>query len=160
MGMKDFERAMAIIKEHSSLALFQGAKEEMLIKKAEEFLGLTFPPTYRRFLRELGCGCFDGEEFHGIVDEEFENAQIPDGVGMTQRFRKEANLPDSYFILYLTGDGFLYVLDTKQRNEENESPVLAWYSGISKPGDKLEVIAPDFGTFFYRTLKQALEDLS
>ena len=41
---------------------FEGAKPESLVARAETALGLTFPPSYRRFLLEMGCGDINGLE--------------------------------------------------------------------------------------------------
>jgi hypothetical protein len=66
----------------------------MLVLKAESALGLKFPPTYRKFLLEYGCGNIFGMEFYGVVDDNFINSSIPDAIWITLNERKTSNLPN------------------------------------------------------------------
>jgi hypothetical protein len=79
MTMRDYEAARKMLLEHGGLADFAGPRDEGLIEQAEQVLGLRFPPTYRRFLREFGSGSFGGTEIYGVVDDDFEGSGIPDG---------------------------------------------------------------------------------
>ena len=50
----NFEDAVNIINSVSDYAEFSGPVSEELIQKAESILGVKFPPSYRRFLKEFG----------------------------------------------------------------------------------------------------------
>jgi hypothetical protein len=50
---------------------FAGSKADDLIQKAEKALGLYLPPTYRRFVSALGAGDIAGQEFYGVIDDDF-----------------------------------------------------------------------------------------
>ncbi len=53
-----------------------------------------------------------------------------------------------------TGTGEYYVLDTSHRDAVGECPVVVWASGQSEESDNLEVVAGDFGSFFWDALQQ------
>jgi hypothetical protein len=53
MSMQNYEKARELIGEAGG-GDFEGAKPESLVAKAEAALGIAFPPSYRRFLLELG----------------------------------------------------------------------------------------------------------
>jgi hypothetical protein len=156
MSMKDLEEALQLIREHEDQAFFAGPRDERFIEAAERALGLSFPPTYRRFLRELGCGDIAGEEFYGLVDDDFVDSGIPDGIWLTLKVRQEdSEFPRHLIIVAATGDGGYYAIDTSRRSSEGESPVVMWFPG--PPGGHVEEVAEDFGAFMLQQIKQALE---
>jgi hypothetical protein len=53
-----------------------------------------------------------------------------------------------------TGMGGFYVLDTARAGPDDECPVAVWVGGQSRDGDTLEVVAPDFGSFFWSAVQQ------
>ena len=69
MGMAEIEQALALIQAYPERRHFVGRRDPQLVYEAELALGLTFPPTYRRFLLELGAGGFAGEEFYGVITD-------------------------------------------------------------------------------------------
>lgn len=60
MSDADFQQALRIVDENPGRAAFVGGRDEMLVAEAERALGVEFPPSYRRFLEELGAGSFGG----------------------------------------------------------------------------------------------------
>lgn len=149
-------KAFKIIESHKEAADFEEPKSEKLIKYAEEVLGINFPPTYRCFLMQYGCGDIEGLEIYGIIDEDFETPGIPDGIWLTLDERKTGGLPSHFIIISSTGDGYWYCLDASQPNSEGEYPVVIWGLGI--PENKKEKVAEDFGEFLLNELTNALED--
>lgn len=143
MSMTDYEQAMALIQTKGG-GDFIGQRPEEWVAEAERKLGITFPPTYRRFLRELGCGGFRSEEFYGIVDADLLLGPVPNGIWLTLDERQCTQLGPSYFIVQSGGDGNWYAIDTAQRNSEGESPVLL----LDVNCHPYEVVAEDFGRFF------------
>lgn len=154
--MEHLSEALALIAKNPDETDFEGARPEELILSAEKTLGLVFPPTYRAFLKALGCGDVAGEEFYGIIDADFENSGIPDAVWFTLEERKTGGLASSYVVIGALGDGELLALDTKGAAEGKEGPVLLLPEGYSQPGAVIETLADDFGEFFLRTVKEAL----
>ena len=54
--MAELEVGLRLVAQHPDASFFIGSRDEELVKAAEAALGLAFPPTYRRFVRELGAG--------------------------------------------------------------------------------------------------------
>jgi antitoxin YobK len=111
MSIEDVDQALALIAEHRDEGTFAGPADDATIERAEALLGLTFPPTYRRFLRHLGAGDIWGEEFYGIVDEELEEPLVPNVVGLALAERSAGSLPVHLLPVYALGDGTIFGLD-------------------------------------------------
>jgi len=149
MGMTELDRAFAAVRG-SDRAEFVGRRDNRVVAAAEQALGLAFPPTYRRFITEFGAGAVGGQEFYGVIDDDFTNSGVPDGVWLTLRQRTQWSMPNHLVIVGDTGTGEFYVLDTATRSPDGESPVLVWFDGQS------EQVAPDFGTFMWEMIQQEL----
>lgn len=156
MSMENLIRAFEALESITNLgANFSGNKSEKLVSKAEKTLGLTFPPTYRFFLKKYGCGNFKYTEIYGIINENFNQPTAPDGVGRTLLERAEFNMPQSFIIIADAGDGPYYVIDTSKKNADGDSPVFIW------DGDeivKTEKINEDFGDFLKDRVQLALDN--
>ncbi len=121
MSLNDLHKAFAIIEQYDGD--FEGAKEEILISSAESALDINFPPSYREFLQRYGCGDIGGLEFYGIITSNFKNSGIPDAIWLTLTERKNG-LPINFILIYETGDGTYYALDSNQKNNEGEYTVV------------------------------------
>jgi len=128
MSMSDLEQAFQLI-DRSGTGDFHGPKPESLIAHAEQTLGLVFPPTYRQFLSRFGCGGARGCELYGLIDDDFENSSVPDGIWLTLDERRTSQLPKSLILVSDTGDGGYYAIDVSQKTPEGDSPIVAWWSG-------------------------------
>jgi hypothetical protein len=156
MSIADLKRAFDLIDANAARADFEGEKDERLIAQAEEVLGFRFPPTYRKFLMRYGCGDIAGQEFYGLLTDDFTNACVPDAIWLTLKQRAASGLPHNLVVVYATGDGTYFALDCTGSSEDDEYPVVAWIPGESKPSDVLEVVAKDFGVFMREVLEQSL----
>ncbi len=154
MSMQDLDSGFDLVDEYSEEADFEGAKSPNLVARAEQALGLDFPPTYRRFLLELGCGDIAGEEFFGIIGDDFVNSSVPNGIWATLTERN-TGLPPALVVVGAVGDGSLFALDTSTRDANRECPVVVWRAGQQGMGT-LERVAEDFGEFFRRSIEQAV----
>jgi len=152
--MEDLDEAFEII-EHNGESDFDGTKSEYLLGKAEQALGLSFPPTYRAFLSRLGCGDIAGAEFYGVVKDDFVNSGVPDAVWLTLDERKSSQLPKSHILIGSTGDGGYYAIDCSQPSGDGENPVVEWWARSQKQS----IIASDFGEYFLRSIREALGEL-
>jgi hypothetical protein len=150
MSMKNYERANELIDEAGD-GDFEGPKPESLVKLAEAALGLQFPPTYRRFLLERGCGDIGGFEVYGLINENFENSSVPDGIWLTLNER-QAGLYPAFVLIGDSGDGGYYAIDTTKTDSSKECPVVL----LTSDGG-VEPIAKDFGKYFLDAVKEALE---
>lgn len=154
--IKNYDDALEFLRSNKSeKAFFSGTKSDELLAKAEEVLSLEFSPMYRRFLSEFGAGSFGSIEFLGIIDEDFEESCVPDGIWYTLSERQNSNLPNNLLVIYETGDGDLYCQDYS--NIENYEPKIIVYSpGTSNQEKNFEIVANSFGDFFTERLNFAM----
>jgi SMI1-KNR4 cell-wall len=151
MAMEELEQALALIAAHSDEGTFAGPAGDATIERAEQLLGLTLPPTYRRFLQLLGAGDIWGEEFYGIVDDDLHDPLVPNAVGSALAERTEGSLPDHLLPIYELGNGTIFGLDFSA-SAGDEAPVVSWHGD---PQAGTETAATDFGTFLLQVLKSA-----
>ena len=144
MPLKDYLNAKKIIQTNDS-GDFEGQKDQNLIQTAENALGLVFPPTYKSFLLDFGCGEINGHEIYGIISDKFENSSVPNGIWLTLDERKTSKLPSNLIIISQGYDGYL-AIDVSQKNTENENPIIEWIPG--NPNNSLTPIFNDFGVYF------------
>lgn len=144
----DFYRdAKALVDERGGD--FDGAKSDELLSRAESLLSLTFPPSYRQFLLELGCGSVDGFEVYGVIHEDFERSSVPDAIWLTLDQRRNGGLSTNYVLIGDVGDGTRYAIDTSVADESGENPVVL----LSFDARKSERIASSFGEFLFESIK-------
>jgi antitoxin YobK len=155
MSMADLEQALSLVAEHADDADFVGPRDEDLIARAEQALGVTFPPSYRRFHAELGAGDLEGEEFYGVITDDW-SVSPPDAIGRTLDERDEIGLPDEYVVVAETPDGGWYLLDTARQDSDGESPVVLWMPGASPEDAPPEDVADNFGAFMRERLAKAV----
>lgn len=148
MSMLDYEKAAKLVIENPHLADFVGPRPKSLIEAAEQALSVHFPPTYRRFLVEFGAGGFGSEQIYGVVHENFEESCAPDGIWWTLQDRKNWQLPPSLIAIYDMGDGEVFYLDLATI-EEGEAPVIVYDAAYMPEEQSREIIANDFGEFFF-----------
>lgn len=93
MSEDDLERFLSLVEEYEDEADFVGPRDDGLVGAAEAALGLSFSPIYRRLVAELGAGDIAGQEFYGVITEEFVNSSVPNGIWLTLKARSEWALP-------------------------------------------------------------------
>lgn len=151
MSMQAFEKARELIEEIGG-GDFDGAKPESLVAKAETALGVKFPPSYRQFLLDFGCGDINGVEVYGLINDNFEKSTVPNGIWLTLNERHSINLDPAYVIVGDGGDGTYYALDTGQADSYGESPVMR----LSLDGKQSKKVANDFGSYFLNAVSATL----
>lgn len=159
MGMQEYEEALLLAHDHLDRSDFKGGQPPERVERAERALGVSFPPTYRRFLLELGAGGLGSEEIFGVIDDDFDDPRPPGAIGYTLELRREGRIADDLVVIYGLGDGSNYGLATGRAGTDGEAPVVGFIPGLSKPSDHLEVVFSDFGCFLLDTIQFELEDL-
>ncbi|NRG46589.1 SMI1/KNR4 family protein [Bacillus sp. CRN 9] len=154
MSVETYLKAKQIIQTNEDSADFIGGRTNELIKLAEEKIGLKFTGLYLDFLQTFGVGSFGSQEIYGIINDNFENSSVPDGVWYTLTERKEINLPTNLLVIYDTGSDELFCLDFNQLDEKGEPKVVSFVPGIELESQKYEVIANDFGDFLLNIVMQ------
>ena len=142
MSLLKYQKARELI-ESVGGGDFEGPKPESLVIEAEHVLGLIFPPSYRRFLLEMGCGGINGLELLGLINDNFEKSSVPDGIWLTLNLRRSIALDPAYIIVGEGGDGTYYALDTKNVEGAGEAPVIR----LSVDGQHSERVADSFGAY-------------
>ncbi len=154
MSMADLERALALVHEHGALADFEGPRPNLLVRAAEKALGLKLPPTYRRFVAELGAGNFGAAEVYGVVDADFERSSVPDGVWFTLRAREDGELPADLVVVGAEDDEITCL---KVVRGEEEAPVICIHAGEDPERAGTRTLAPDFGKYFLDRVEEEIE---
>jgi hypothetical protein len=153
MSLEKVRRAQELIARAGG-GEFEGPKPASLVAKAEAELGLVFPPSYRLFLRELGCGSIRGFETYGVVDEDFARSSLPDAIWLTLEARRNGGLHRRYVIVGALGDGSFDCLDTAHLDASGEAPVVQLSAEFEDPVK----LADSFGDYFLTEVEDALCD--
>jgi hypothetical protein len=151
MSLEKYRRARELIARVGD-GDFEGPKPESLVAKAEAVLGLVFPPSYRQFLLELGCGEIAGFEVYGIVDDDFSDARVPDAVALTLDARRKGGLETRYVLIGALGDGSFDCIDTAHLDATGEGPVVQLSSDFEDP----VTLADSFGAYLLTEVEDAL----
>lgn len=154
MSMEDLTRALSLIGERAGEAAFVGPRTELVTRTAEKALGLRLPPTYRRFVLELGAGSFGAAEVYGVIDADFERSSAPDAVWATLRAREENDLPADLVILGQEDDE-ITCLRVRPGDEEGEVLILNAGEDPDRVGTR--VVARDFGEYLLARVEEELE---
>lgn len=147
MSLQDYQSAKVLIEETGGD--LEGLKSEALVASAEQALGMKFPPSYRRFLLELGCGDIAGLEIFGLIDENFEDSAVPNGIWLTLNERQNTELDHAYILIGDGGDGTYYAIDTRSADKFGENPVVR----LSVDGAQAESIASSFGSYLLESVQ-------
>lgn len=153
MSLERYRKARELIAS-AGVGDFEGPKPESLVARAEAALGLRFPPSYRQFLLELGCGDVGGFEVYGVVDEDFAHSAVPDAIWLTLEERQSNGLDPRFVIIGTLGDGSYDCLDTAHLDAAGEAPVVQLSADFEDPVK----LADSFGEFFLGEVEAALSD--
>ncbi|MBR7839316.1 SMI1/KNR4 family protein [Actinospica durhamensis] len=156
-AIEDVDAFIRIVKTHDGIVNYhEDPPDAALIEEAERVLGVSFPPSDRHFLSELGGCDIEGEEFYGLFRRRDDPQQIMGTVSFSLRERQDSQMPTAMLVLQYDGMGGIYVLDTAQPNEAGEAPVLVYLPPWVTDGRPLERIAPNFGAFALTKTRRAI----
>jgi len=153
----NYARAVELINKKKIDFTKNNKKTECFISEAEVFLSVLFPKSYKVFLKDFGYATFLGLRIYGIIDNNFINSSIPDAIWLNTSNRKDFNQPTHIITISDIGDGSYYALDLSQMNDDNECPVVIWPIGGYEMTPVLEIVAPDFGTWFLDEIKEQVK---
>ena len=153
MSIERFRRARALI-ANAGGGDFEGRKPESLVARADTTLGVAFPPSYRQFLLELGCGSIAGFEVYGVIDEDFASSAAPDAIWLTLAERRVNGLDARFIVIGALGDGTFDCLDTAHLGPDREAPVVQ----VSAEGENPVRLADSFGEYFLAEVEDAVSD--
>jgi hypothetical protein len=154
MSLQNLNAGLRLVESNRSRGFFAGPRTPALVDAAEAALGGKFPASYREFLKTLGAGNFGSAEFYGVIDDNFDDSEVPNGIWLTLRERVDSKLPPALAVVGSTGDGAYYCLEL---SDARETPVIVYHPALpAQKQTKPEVIAPDFGTFFFQQIQAQL----
>ena len=159
MSIQNLEEAFLAISQNfdPDECVFSSSKSYDFIEKAEKFLEVKFPNTYREFIHKCGFGGPCSLVISGIRTNQ-ENELLSTGVVFSNlNKRTKFNHPKHLIAIEDIGDGSMYCLDTSQMNTEGECPVVVWQIGGYETTPELEVVAEDFGKFFLDMVQRQIE---
>lgn len=114
------ERVRRRLREHENTCQIAGPVSESAITAAEEALGVTFPPSYRTFLRTFGGIAIPPHL--GIVHDFVGSSDV---VTRTLEARVERKLADHLVVVGLGAQSQeWFCLDVSRETSEGEYPVL------------------------------------
>jgi hypothetical protein len=114
------ERVRLRLSEHENTCQIAGPVSESAITAAEEALGVTFPPSYRTFLRTFGGIAIPAHL--GIVHDFVGSSDV---VTRTLEARVERKLADHLVVVGLGAQSQeWFCLDVSRETSEGEYPVL------------------------------------
>lgn len=150
------QKAFEIIELNHEEADFIGEINEETIIAGEHKLRVTFPKSYREFLKRYGLGDIYGEEIFGLGTEE---TGIPNVVWITKDLRESEGLPDHFVCFYFAGDGEYFCLDCSdvQSGKDDYASVVSFISGLPVSEQPNQLIAENFGDFLLDLLIQSQE---
>lgn len=154
MGMSEYQKAKDLISHNTGKSHFVGSRSALLVQKAEQTLGIRFPPTYRAFLLDFGAGNFGAFEVYGIIDDDFENSSVPDAIWFTLTERREVNFPADILVIGDAGTGELYCLRVSQ--SDNEGTVVLIDPGMINEELAGQPISKDFGCYILENIQRQM----
>lgn len=147
------DEILKIINANSSEIRISGNKPTEWIIKAESMLECKFPTSYKLFLEKWGVLRFDGNEYYGIVKDDFENSGIPDVVWFNMRRRFQDNFPKHLIIFKDNLDSSEYLcIDVSKIDDNGECPVVVW-NNINKEIE--QTLDANFGDILLEDLEES-----
>ncbi len=123
----DYLRIKEIIEENSDIIDFgefgQGGSDEW-IGKAEERLGIKFPPSYVWWLKNYSGGEINGEEIFSIYEIDFDSVVGGDIVYINELNYKNGDSDTNKLTIQENDQGESYYFDLTSVDTNGESPVF------------------------------------
>jgi hypothetical protein len=154
-GIESVIALVELLRNNPETCNWTGGLSTQDISAAEDQLSVSFPPSYRYFLSELGSCEAGSTEFLGIYRTPAMGNTLLGTVAETLEARQDLDLPQDLLIIQFDGMGGLVSLDVSHSDDQGESPVVAWDPGSAARGGP-EPLAQDFGTYVLRECTKAL----
>lgn len=158
MSVQSVIEAIDLLREKKMDFECSGAKSVKLISEAETILNCKLPESYHYFLEKLGNFYTKGFFIYGLLNDEIGNVTNSGFVWGVLNDRRNFQFPDHIITLDDDrGDGSAYALDLSQMNKNNECPVVIWPLNGYEDTPVLEIISPDFGTWFLEQVQEQIK---
>jgi hypothetical protein len=148
------EKVLNRLRTAGETLVFAGPQGDDAIRKAENALRVSLPPSYVQFLRHYGAGGVSAALLSGIHDNDISLGDRGNVCADTVRNRSSIGLAEHYVVIYNPDDERVWCLDCARRESNGECPVVAIdVFGRKKPRD----LAQDFAAFFLKHLESHAE---
>ncbi|MBF0658501.1 SMI1/KNR4 family protein [Psychrobacter sp. NG25] len=137
-------------------AYFVGPKSENLILDVEKVLDLILPTDFLTFVKKYGAGSILGNEFYGVIDDNFYDSSIPNFAWLTLQSREEYCLPKKFAVVAESVEGNYIILDCSSYDEETNL-VLEWIPSLPIEMQEMNVVAKSYAQFLFETLQESLQ---
>lgn len=99
------------------------------------------------FFSNYGAGSIGAEEIYGLIDENFADACLPDGIWFTLTERSQIQIPKNLYVLCDTGADEFICLDFNRCDKVGEPSVVTCSPGFDNSIQTYKKIADDFGDY-------------
>ncbi|MGI0117612.1 SMI1/KNR4 family protein [Zooshikella sp. RANM57] len=97
------------------------------ISSAEQYLGVSLPNSFKRYLKEFGNMAFGHVEYLGLTkSSDFSSAGFPNFVWFNLRKREQENFPDYLIIFRSVNDEIFLCLDTSKKIDDDDCVITIW----------------------------------
>ncbi|WP_151478509.1 SMI1/KNR4 family protein [Streptomyces albicerus] len=147
------ERVIRLVRENEDISHHGDGCTQAMVERAEQEMGLTFPPSYRRLLEEFGTWDVPPAEFPGVYRTPAMGDVLLGTVEHTLDDRAAEGLPHHFMVIMHDDVWNVIVLDTSRPDRDGEYPVYAWHP---EGRDVLEQVGDNFGSFALEECRRAL----
>ncbi|AOR63388.1 SMI1/KNR4 family protein [Pectobacterium wasabiae] len=130
------------------------ASEEDIINYESE-LRISFPESYKVFLRKYGTLTFNGESFYGISKKGLSATSAPDVRYVTIEARKLGDIDNNMVQIKSSGYGPVFSIDTSILGDTGEAVVVETPLSFKRDNTKV-VVAQNFVDFLLSEIKESL----
>ncbi|MFJ2407214.1 SMI1/KNR4 family protein [Streptomyces xanthochromogenes] len=152
-AMEAVEKLITLVHANEDEANHLGACDSRLIEAAEHAMGLTFPPSYRRFVEEFGSLDIAAEDFLGVYKTPAGGDTLW-GSSRETLDARDSGMPLELIAVQQDGMGGIYVLDSSSPDSDGEYPVMIWEPWRTS----MEFQGNSFGEFALSAVLRALEE--
>lgn len=146
------------INESGEEAFSTGGVSDSEILDFESLLGVTFPESFKVFLKKYGALSFCGDTYYGITKKGKDENQIPCVLFATKDARATGDITNKMIKIKSSGYGPSYSIDTEMLGAAGEPVVVETELSFKRTGEK-KFVAESFGDFLLSNIKEAIEDL-
>ncbi|PLY35955.1 cell wall assembly/cell proliferation coordinating protein [Pectobacterium carotovorum] len=134
---------------------FTGGVGEEEIKEFEALLGVSFPESYKLFLKKYGALSFCGDTYYGITQDGRDANEVPCVYFSTKDAREQGDISGAMIKIKSSGYGPSYSIDTDVTGKAGEPVVVETSLAFKMHGEKT-IIADNFSEFFLNQIEESL----
>ena len=147
----EYEEAIKIIDKNKELFYYDKNISQENVNEAERMLDITFPASYRDFLKRYGYLRISSYEIYGlVVDVNYE--AIPNAVWLNIDERNKFNFPKDLFIIGSTGYGEWYAIDLLNTSQKGEAVIVVTVPNEKNGEYAKKKIFNNFGEYLLKSI--------